>query len=379
MSYSDDNTTAGALPVRNCLSDVRRRQGISAALLARRAGVSRQTVYAIEAGDYVPNTAVALRLARALEVPLEELFSLDPAGTAPAPRAARATLISPAGLFAGSAVELCRVGRRLVGVPAVPAPRQLLPADAVLLDARHSTVRLLGAEPAAGRLLLAGCDPAASLVARHLARAGVALVTAPVNSSAALGLLKQRLVHFAGTHLKDARGGEPNRAAIRKAFPHRGVAVFAFATWEEGLVAARGNPKRLRRIEDLARPGITLVNREKGSGSRQLLDRLLDAAGIPPHAVAGYSETPATGHLPAAWRVYTGLADCCIATRSAARAFGLDFTPLTTERYDLVVRAEDLDLAPVARALDALTQFPLRRELEALCGYDTSETGRRII
>jgi putative molybdopterin biosynthesis protein len=120
------------------------------------------------------------------------------------------------------------------------------------------------------------------------------------------------------------------------------------------------------------------VNREKGSGSRQLLDRLLKDARIPGTRVAGYDGDPAPGHLAAAWRVYSGLADCCIATRSAARAFGLDFVPLTSERYDLVIREEHIQLAAVERLLDVLTQAAFRRELDALCGYDTRQTGRRM-
>jgi putative molybdopterin biosynthesis protein len=368
MSLLKDDTTADAVPeVRSRVAEMRRLRGMAAAELARQAGVSRQTIYAIEAGSYVPNTAVALRLARALEAPVEDLFALDAPPPA-APPVAHARLIGDQGRFAGGSIELCRVGRRLVGVPAFPAPWQFTPADAMLLSPSRSTVRLLGGEIAGDHLLLAGCDPAASLLARHLRGSDVTLVNAPVNSSTALRLLRQGLVHVAGTHL---HGGE--------GFPQRGaaLAVFAFATWEEGFVVARGNPLEIRGAADLSRPGIRLVNREKGSGARQLLDRLLDAAGVPPASVHGYDEA-AAGHLPAAWRVYSGLADCCVATRSAARAFGLDFLPLTSERYDLVVRTEHLALPAVQRLCDALAHSSLRRELEDLCGYDTHEAGRRI-
>jgi DNA-binding XRE family transcriptional regulator len=105
---------------------------MAAAALARASGVSRQTIYAIEAGDYLPNTAVALRLANALESRVEDLFRLD--ATPPPPRrAARADLIGAGDLFEGSPVELCRVDGRLVGVPAAPAPWQILPAGGLLL------------------------------------------------------------------------------------------------------------------------------------------------------------------------------------------------------------------------------------------------------
>ncbi len=345
---------------------MRQKRGIAAAELARQAGVSRQTIYAMEAGSYVPNTAVALRLARILQVTVEELFALDADEPKPA-TTVKAEIISPGDLFVGSPVELCRVGSRLVGVPAMPAPWQLLPADGLLVDPERSCVQLIHEQFGENRLMIAGCDPATSVLARHLQRSGITLVSAPVNSSTALRLLKQKVTHVAGTHLRDA-------AAI----PPRGVQLFAFAVWEEGIVVARGNPRKIRAIEDLAKPGTRLINREQGSGSRQLLDGLLEGAGIDPAKVKGYDGASAPGHLPAAWHVYSGLADCCVATRSAARAFGLDFVALKSERYDLVIREENMELAAVERMLDVLTQAAFRRELDALCGYDTRETGRRI-
>ena len=220
-------------------------------------------------------------------------------------------------------------------------------------------------------MLVAGCDPSTPVLAQHLTRAGVGLVTAPVNSSAALQLLRRRLVHVAGTHLRENATGKKPAAGS--------VAVIVFAGWEEGLVVARGNPKQIRTVEDLARTAVRMANRESGSGSRQLLDQRLEEAGIAANSVAGYADEPATGHLPAAWRVHSGLADCCVATRCAARAFGLDFVPLTVERYDLVIRREHLQLAAVERFLDTLSEAAFRRELEGLCGYDTRETGRRVM
>lgn len=371
MSSVKDHDTAREPGVHSRLAVIRQQRGIAAADLARRAGVSRQTVYAMEAGSYVPNTAVALRLARILEVPVEELFLLDADEPSP-PRTVKAHIVPSGDLFPGNPIELCRVDGRVVGVPAIPAPWQLLPADGLLVDAVRSTVQLLHEEEGESRLLIAGCDPATSVLARHLQRAGVGLVAASVNSSAALKLLGGRLAHVAGTHLHDGPGQRKAKLPVKDA------AVFAFAVWEEGLVTARGNPKQIRGIEDLARRGVRLANREAGSGSRQLLDRSLHAACIEPARVNGYEDDTARGHLAAAWRVYTSLADCCVATRSAARAFGLNFLPLTSERYDLVIRSEHLQLGAVERLLDTLTQAAFRRELEGRCAYDTRETGRRV-
>jgi molybdate-binding protein len=206
-------------------------------------------------------------------------------------------------------------------------------------------------------------------------RAHAGLVIAPVNSSAALGLLQERLVHVAGTHLP---GGVGDAAKVPQLSGDE-VAVFAFANWEEGLAVRRGNPKRIHAVAHLARRGVRLANREHGSGSRQLLDAQLQAAGIAARRVRGYHDAPAAGHLAAAWRVYAGLADCCVATGSAARAFGLDFIALATERYRLVIRRRHLDLAAVQRLLDTLCQAALRRELETLCAYDTRQSGQRVV
>jgi molybdate-binding protein len=152
------------------------------------------------------------------------------------------------------------------------------------------------------------------------------------------------------------------------------MAVITFARWEEGLVVAAGNPRRIRGIEDLARSNVTLMNREPGSGSRALLDRLARAAGIAAKKIDGYGRV-AFGHLAAAHGVLTGQADCCIATRSAASAFRLDFVPLRSEQYDFVLHRSTLELAGVQALLDTLQRAALRRKLETLAGYDTSRTG----
>jgi molybdate-binding protein/DNA-binding XRE family transcriptional regulator len=354
--------------VHSRLAEARQSRRVAAVALARAAGVTRQTIYAIEAGTYVPNTAIALKLARALEMAVEDLFQLD--AETPAPRLVGARLIGGDECRQGTPVQLCKVGEKWVGVPAVAAPWQLPPADAVVADPARGLVQRLGEDDREARLLVAGCDPAVSVLSRHLQRASVQLVAAAVNSSVALELLRDRMVHVAGTHLR--AGPSPASA------PFRGAAVFVFAVWEEGIVTARGNPKELRDAAGLARRGVRLANREPGSGARQLLDRALAAAGIDSGQIAGYGEPPAAGHLAAAWRVYSGLADCCIATRSAARAFGLDFVPLESNRYDLVLRTESLLFGAVGRLFETLAESAVRRELEMLCGYDTRETGRRL-
>jgi molybdate-binding protein/DNA-binding XRE family transcriptional regulator len=371
--------------VRNNLADLRLKRGLAAAELASQIGVTRQTVYAMEAGSYVPNTLVALRIAQVLGVKVEDLFRIE--DEAPPAHFAGNVDILPGEQDPqpGQPVQLCRVGRRLVAACPEPAAWNLPPADAVLIDAGRSaknkgkaTVQLFEDEKELGkRLLVAGCDPGISVLSRHLQRAGVELVAVSRNSSQSLDLLKQGLVHIAGTHLRDKDTGESNLAAVRQRFANHAVAVIGFALWEEGIVVGRRNPKGIREIADFARKNVTIVNREPGAGCRLMLDSHLDQLGIAAKSIRGYGQV-ALGHLPAAWHVLAGKADCCIATKAAARVFGLDFIPLLSERYDLVIRKADLNVPGVQVLLDTLGRAAFRRELEGLGGYDTRSAGERL-
>ncbi len=375
--------TKGIAQVENRLTELREKRGFSAAHLAKLAGVSRQTIYAMEAGSYVPNTAVALRLARALEATVEDLFALP--DDAPAEVHSESVVLLPGSETPqpGQPVQLCRVDRRLMASAPSPLPWYFPASDAVVMDEPASDektrVQVFHSEgDFRNRILVAGCDPGISVLARHLQPAGVELVLAHRNSSQALLLLKQGSVHIAGTHLRDESSGESNIPEIGRLFPKNAIAVISYAVWEEGIVTARGNPKGIREVADLARGDVSIVNREKGAGSRLLLDTRLAAAGIDPHVVRGY-DFIAPGHLSAAWQVQSGAADCCIATRAAARAFGLGFLPLVSERYDLAIRRQHLDLPAVQNLLDTLNRFSFRRELESLGGYDAKMAGRQML
>ncbi len=371
--------------IENRLSQLRQKRGYSAAALARKVGVSRQTIYAMEAESYVPNTLVALRLARVLEVPVEELFRLE--DESPKPLPTQEVDLLPGGLAVepGLPVQLCRVDRRTMGVSPSPVAWHLPPADAIVVDSagkesrqRRARVQLFqDADQFGNRLLMAGCDPAMSVLARHLQKSDIELVLAHRNSSQALDLLRMGCVHIAGSHLRDEASGESNLPEVRKLFPRGTAVVIAFAVWEEGIVVAKGNPKAIREIADFARQDVTLVNRELGSGSRSLLDSSLKRLGIPSSKIRGYDQV-AYGHLPAAWQVRTGNSDCCVATRAAARVFGLDFVPLISERYDLVIRKQHLAMPAVQFLLDTLNRTAFRRELEGLGGYDTSGAGKQM-
>jgi putative molybdopterin biosynthesis protein len=370
------------MTIRNNLAQLRQKRGIKATSLAREIGVSRQTIYAMETGAYVPNTALALKLARVLEVKVEDLFLLEEAVS---PASTETVELLPAEQDAqpGLPVQLCDVDDKLVAVLPSPIAWSLPPADAVLIEGGRrpgrARVQLFNEEKQfQRRLLIAGCDPGISVLLRHLQREGVEAVVAYRNSSQSLDLLKKSLIHIAGSHLRDEATGESNLPAVRKRFPKGSAAVVSYAIWEEGIVIARGNPKGIKGITDLTRKDVAIVNREAGAGSRHLLDSHLQRFGISSRAVRGYRET-ATGHLPAAWQVKSGQVDCCFATKTAACVFGLDFIPLESKRYDLVIRKENLSHPSVQVLLETLGRTAFRRELQGLGGYDMRIAGDRLV
>src|SRR5512137_807254 len=212
------------MAVQNNLAQFRIKRGFTAIELAKRIGVSRQTIYAMETGTYVPNTLLALKLAQVLEVKVEDLFRLEdteaPAGTETAELLPADQEAQP-----GLPVQLCEVNEKLVAVLPAPTAWSLPPADAVLIEAGkrpgRAKVQLFQQEEKQfrKRLLIAGCDPGISVLLRHLQREGVEAVVAYRNSSQSLELLKQSFIHVAGSHIRDEATGESNLPAVRKHFP----------------------------------------------------------------------------------------------------------------------------------------------------------------
>lgn len=349
--------------IRTKLGAIRKNHGIRVADLAAKVGVSRQTIHAIEAGNYLPNTEVTLKLARELRVAVEDLFSL-PDERVEKPDVVTAEYLGQGTGQKGQAVRMGRVGGTWVSVPVDSRPYHLPEADAVVgsmgsgspgARSRGSRIHLFSRQDAIGeKIVLAGCDPATNLLARMVeTQSGVGVLHAPASSRLALDWLKAGKVHIAGSHLEDPGSAEFNLPFIRRRFRNRDMAVITFARWEEGFVVAPGNPREIRNVGDLGRRDVSLMNREQGSGSRGLLDGLIGKAGLAAASVRGYDDV-AFGHLSAAHAVVTGQADCCVATRSAARAFDLDFVPLRSERYDFVLERNTLALPAVKVFFDVL-------------------------
>jgi putative molybdopterin biosynthesis protein len=360
--------------VRNSLQEIRKRRGVSAVDLARRVGVSRQTIYAIEDGAFIPNTTVSLQLSRALEVTVEQIFSI-PDDQAPEP--IHADLLPVSEVNKGQAVRLCRVNQRVIAVPVSYLPAYLPPADGVIESRKRLSVCVKSPVEVPDddkRLLVAGCDPALLMLQDALRPSGVEMISVPAGSRVALQWLKQGRVHAAGSHLLDRATGEYNLPIIQRLLPKGSVSVITFATWEQGLVVQCGNPKVIRSVADLAGNRVKVMNRERGAGSRDLLDSNLRKLGISFNQVNGYGSI-AQGHLAAAYAVATGNADCCIAPRSAALCFGLDFVPLAVERFDLAFTKASMESVAARALVDTLQRSSFRRKLESVAGYDTAHTG----
>jgi molybdate-binding protein/DNA-binding XRE family transcriptional regulator len=374
------------MEVKTNLAGLRTRRGMSAAQLAAMTGISRQTVYAIEAGTYVPNTAVSLKLARVLDTSVEEIFSLEADENAAEEIAEALVLDSCGGIEPGQPLQLCKVGHKVVAVAPEDSGRGLPQADAVLLEFRRkgklahaARLRMLAtAWKDTPRILLAGCDPSVSFLAHALQARNCELVVAYENSTRALQMLQEGLVHVAGTHLIDQATGKTDLAAITRGFPRGSVAVFSYALWEEGILTARGNPKGIEGVADLVRKDVRFTNREAGAGCRRLLDDLLKREGIEARRIRGYEDFT-VGHLPAARLVRSGRADCCISTRSVARALSLGFVPLAKKPYHLVIRRNHLNLPPIQILLETLERASFRREVEACTGYGMQTAGDRLL
>jgi putative molybdopterin biosynthesis protein len=364
------------------LRGAREARGLTQLELARRAGISRQALGAIEAGTYQPGVAVALALARELGQSVETLFgAADQAACnrveadwSPQEPSVRTNL--------PSRVALARVGGKLVAV-AQPAARLMLSPAAGLLERAQRKVAEVDTfrspEEIDSTLLIAGCDPAVTILADWLVRhrAPVSAIALPCSSSRALATLIAGRTHAAGVHLKDPGSNEYNLALTRTALGRRPAAVVAFARWELGLATPAANRLGLRGVADLARRGVRLVNREIGAGARAFLDEALAASGVDGKHLEGY-DFEVGGHLEVAAAIAAGHANAGVTIRLAADTYGLSFVPVREERYDLVILERDLQAPPVKAMLEALNSQRFAREVSQFCAYDTTQMGRTI-
>jgi len=346
-------------------------RGFSQQQLAGMASVSRQAVSAVESGHSDPSLRVALALAQALGMTVEELFG--PGNAAPP---VPAVSVAPDG--SAGRVLLAPVGDRFVALPLhgdAAAGMGFLAAGGLTMP-HGGAIAVRPIEPPRPTLVVAGCDPALPLLAPPLARLDppVGFAWWPCGSQEALRLAAAGLVHAAGVHLRDAGGGYNATAASE--LPG-GAQVVGFTAWREGLAVRPELAGAVTGVDSLVRHRRRVVNREEGAEARRLLDRELGRLRIDPAELDGYG-TRAAGHLQVASAVAARLADAGVASEPAARAYGLAFVPLADERFDLVLPGAHLGSREVQGLLKVLASPWLLAQLASLPGYDLTACGDRV-
>lgn len=202
------------------------------------------------------------------------------------------------------------------------------------------------------------------------------LTSAHVGSLGGLQALRRGQCHLTGTHLLDEESGVYNRKAIAENLAEP-VVLVRLADREQGLITAPGNPLELRGVEDLAREGVRFINRQRGSGTRVLLDYRLAKLGISPRSIVGYQDEEYT-HMNVAAAVLSGRADVGLGVRSAANALGLPFLPVGVEEYDLAIPRRFWDDERIRALLDVVRGEEFRGILEEMGGYGTARTGEVV-
>jgi len=298
---------------------------------------------------------------------------------------------SPAGDDDYMRVAIGRVGKKLLAAPLSRGSgviTSLVRADGIAILPRGSQGLAAGAEVNV-RLYrpisqlectifaIGSHDLTLDLMAQFLAARGRRLASANVGSLGGLVALRRGEAHLAGSHLLDPETGGYNISYIRQYLPGVPVKVVALVGRKQGLLVSKGNPKSIHSLEGLNRPDVHFINRQRGAGTRVLLDYELGKLGIAPEAIQGYNQEEYT-HLAVAAAISSGRADCGLGIAAAAQALGLDFVPLFEERYELVILEEFFGVALLDPLFDVLEDPAFRQAVAELPGYDVTRMGELV-
>lgn len=306
-------------------------------------------------------------------------------------------VLSPMGEDEFLRVSLGRVGDRIVATPLSSGAgviMSLVKADGIVTIPRFSeghhagemvTVELLRSPRTINNTIVAigSHDMTLDLLADFLQRRDptLRLSSSHVGSVSGLLALQRNEAHLAGSHLLDEETGEYNIGYVQRMLAEQGIhgVLLGFVNRTQGLIVPKGNPKRLEGLEDLQREDVVFVNRQRGAGTRVLLDYELKKRAVNPRRIQGYERTEYT-HLAVAAAVKSGAADCGLGVLAAARALELDFVPLFDERYDLVIPAEHYESALLQPLLALITDRAsgFAAAVEALGGYGVARMGQAL-
>jgi len=206
----------------------------------------------------------------------------------------------------------------------------------------------------------------------------VTLSSSHVGSMGGLMAVKKGVCHLAGSHLLDTQDGSYNVSYVKKYLPRMDVRLVNLVFREQGFIVPKGNPKQIKSIADLCRSDIRFINRQGGSGTRILLDYRLEQSGIDPNDVSGYDMEEFT-HMSVAVAVLSDTVDVGLGIHAAAKALDLDFIPVVTEQYDLIIPQEHFTSEPMQMLLDTINSDLFKKRVVALGGYSTEKTGTIIL
>ncbi|MDP2643368.1 MAG: molybdopterin biosynthesis protein [Desulfobacterales bacterium] len=287
-------------------------------------------------------------------------------------------------------VKLGRVGERIV---ATPMPRgagsitSLTEADGII-RIPNQVEGLIDHEPTRAELLrpLSSIDNTIVVAGSHdntldvladqirILHPGMTLSSSHLGSMGGLMALKKGVCHLAGSHLLDPRDGTYNISYVKKYLPDLKVKLVNLAYRDQGLIVTPGNPKGIHGIDDLVRKDIRFINRQNGSGTRILLDFRLKQLGIAPDKIIGYENDEFT-HMTVAVAVLSGAADVGVGIHAAAKALKLDFIPIVTEEYDLIIPDAFYESEHIQILLETIKGGEFKKQVEVLGGYHTEKTG----
>jgi putative molybdopterin biosynthesis protein len=289
-------------------------------------------------------------------------------------------------------VNLARVQDRLLAYPlsrGAGVSSNLVRADGVINissgleginagDAATATLTRPRREVESSLVCIGSHDLCIDLLTDYLRqRHDIRLLSANVGSMGGIMALRRGETHMAGIHLLDTERGDYNTSYLRRYLPDKNWALINVARRQQGLIVKKGNPLKISGLASLSDPDVRFINRQKGAGTRILLDYLLKQAGIEPGQINGYTREEYT-HLAVAAAVKNDACDCALGIMSVARVMDLDFVPLSEEQYDLCILTDLIPKSWLENLREALSSRTFREQLEKMGGYNLEFTGQAV-